>query len=414
MISKLVFYMLLFVIFLSPTVAPPFRFEDIIIFFSVLIMLHKNWLKMPVESTLLTLFLISILPISILVGNLNTYNSIVLNDFFFAGMVVKYYVLFLIIYNLKIVEEIFFEDCLRVIVWLGVVSGLIAFGQYFNTFRINSWLTPYYISQEFYLDFLNQGAVLRRTIGTSFNPNHFAFLLSFPIISASVLVWVYKKKRYIIPLLFLYLAMITTLSRTGIVVSAFSVIFGYILWVKIKKSYFSMILMVITLALIIIVFRNLFSSYEWPIYERFSGSQLEISGSNSLSARIESWKIFWEWFVDLPQIWTFGIGPQKGSEVGYIDNQYISLIRQFGILGLFSITCIQLCIMRHAFQYFFKSNNVEGKAVSLVIVCLLTSLLSFQMTAEAFNDLQNMSIVLVFVAIFYKKRNLDRKRLMIS
>lgn len=411
--SNVALLFLVALIMLSPTIFAPLRLDDLVVVVGLSLYMMRSNVTLTIPLLLIGLLLILSFLLSLGSGEIITDNPVILRDVLFVGLIVKYFIFFFLIRSTNIVSTITAQRFMKCIAWLGIVSGVVAVLQYCNLFGVNNWLTPHYMQQEFYLNFLKTESPARRVIGTSFNPNHYAFLLSFSLISAFVLGMIYTKIKYTLVCILLFIPLVMTLSRTGIILNIFTLSCLFVLWKIKQRKYVSIVIVGCCVGVVsCLLFSVAYLENDIALFERFSSGELNLSGNNSIGVRVRRWMDLLTWLSYNPSAWLFGVGPQKANIQNhiYIDSQYAGLLKKTGLAGMLLVLGVELTVLFSAIKVYLRSRTYEQLAISLLVIGTIISLGIIQITAEIMTDTQNIGLLMVIWGVFYHKQKLEREK----
>jgi hypothetical protein len=399
-----------FCFIMLPPILAPIRPEDLLLLVLIFVcFLKRKTLVISVGFFFLFLAISGAYILSIVSGALITGLPIVVADLFFIGLLLKYAVIFVLVTNLWSSQKLSVYAICVMITWLGAFSAILGIGQYFDILSINDWLTPIYISNDFYLDKLVNNGALKRSVGTSFNANHFAVLLLFPIVSAMLLVLVYGKYRYSILILVLFFSLGCTLSRTGVVAALLILFIIYSLVAFKTKKYLGLWIVVLVVMFIISFILTSDGFSDVDLVSRFSFEELDIGNNNSIGERVMRWFAHIKWLEIHPEGWWFGIGSQKAVASIAIDSQYFGLLKTNGIVGLTLFVFAELYVLLKAFLMFKHSQDQGSLCISLYVIGIMSGFMIFQITIEMFNDVQLYGLLIMLSAILFKKSRENSK-----
>jgi hypothetical protein len=397
---------LLGVVALTPPLVGPVRLDDFVLLSGLAAAYaFAGDLRMPVGLFYLGCVLLLLFPVSIAMGQLITPVPIVFRDVMWAGFIAKVLLLATYVYSVPVDASTLLEKSQQALIWIGLAAAVVGLLQFGNLLGINEWLTPWYTSQQVTGQQLAEQFSIRRVVGTSSNPNYFAFLMFLPA-AASLSSWLCRRQiRFLVAWAVMMVVIAMTLSRTGIVTGVLACGIGYLAWTLKRGRWAMLILFAVCCAIGIWWLASLDIWDSFVLLDRFAASQLDTDGDNSLSVRLERWEEFGSWYYQHPGAWISGVGPQKGGQIDFLDSQYFSLLRVLGLVGLFSIVGMQAYWLCVCTLKFFRTSNSRGEEFALFPLMLLTGLMIFQLAAEPLTDVQGLSVVVIFLALF--KRTLD-------
>jgi len=242
-------------------------------------------------------------------------------------------ILYFLIFSLaasQTINQTAFKRYYRLALVILMFSALVGFLQYIDFAGINESVSPYYAPTQM------EGLLVHgRITGTTGNPNEFGALmvLAISLAMSGALFFRESKIRLLCCLaLFVYgLALVLTMSRTSLVASFLSMAFVLTLYLKqrgFKHKWRQMAtLMVFGIVVGYIILQVM------PEKALFRYSQLaNIRGASSWVARVENWQTHFAFWKDSP--W-FGWGPGKATMGTIVDNEWLLLLRRYGVIGLF-------------------------------------------------------------------------------
>lgn len=324
--------------------------------------------------------------LSILVGYVKSFNIIV-NDFFEIYKVIVFLSIYIVAHiNIKNDNDRdFVLKCTQIFI---VISVLISVQQYYNLFGLNEKYVQL-IAPTQYITLVN-GYPYPRVIGLTSNPNIYALFPAIGSFISLLLFFKSKKKINIFYLGIFVLGELMTLSRSGFIFMIFGLLYIYIsynfdlLKEHGSKERFKNILKFILIFVISFMIINLFfKDLTWRLLEG-----LNIFKSRSFQARFIRWKEHLNIVASSP---IFGIGPGKGIKFvyRYSDNEFILLLRRYGIVGLFYL----IASFTIPFRYYLNSIYKElGKAI-------LIGSFFYMIPSAIYHSFQAMSLIVVFFGI---------------
>ncbi len=337
-----------------------------------------------------------------------TYAALVLDyrpivqDWFELFKIIQYFLIFALIAGLDIRRE----EYKRIYLWSLVIftlTVLFGFAQYFNLFDINRLIMPYYTTTQ-----LRGLRVHRRIIGTTANPNEFAALL---VMGSSLALagFLYLKEKLVRYASIICFALFTlgtalTLSRTGL---AIQIIAGaYILFchypfylARLKKIRGFIIVVVILILIVLLVF--------WLAPEKFfirMASGLTIGGDESWQLRMGRWDEALSLWRQSP---VFGWGPGKRTMSTIVDNEWLLLLRRYGVLG---VTVFILwfggmfaALVRLARSLNMRRDNEDRylKVLTIAMQAVLVSYAIYMIPSVVYHSLQLMPILMIYLGLVF-------------
>lgn len=271
-----------------------------------------------------------------------------------------------------------------------IVEAIISYLQMYNTgFRI--WSYNFYRPDDSAQQYINNFIYLnsKRVIGTIGNPNVFGTVVvifnSFILIMIKNIKW--QRLIIIVSIVLSSFIIISTQSRTGIVLLIFSILF--ILFNKYKGRRINSLYFVFMLVLVI--FLLLFIQFQ---------TNREISLS-ALDSRLQIWRIQISYMYDMSKMNNFftslfGIGFYKTRELGTFDNQFIKIFVSSGFIGLF----IYLKVVIEVFKSVINIKSTEEKKILGILIVFLWVFGSFVMEYQENFKLSIISFIIIGYVIY--------------
>ena len=409
------FHFLIGLIFLSilfPSIEissafPRIRIEEIIFygFFPIIIIKRIKESKLKKNGLLFlkiySLFL-GLTIISTIYGKLFLKVPVGRRDIFEIITLGKYLLAFLGIYLMR------FDDAeIKKLFWfvliIILVSGVFGMIQFFGVFGIDSYIAPLYLQEKAY-------KVNHRLLGTFMNPNVYSVILVLAHIIAITLFFFEKEKLkrlvLIFAVLFLLICLLFAGSRTMIATyGLISIILFQILFSN-KNIKLSSILLIISILSITLFFG--FSILTNHILGRLE-SGIDVLGDESFGMRIIIWFLNLKLFLASPVL---GWGPAKDLFTTIVDNEFILILRRYGVLGFLSYILIYLLPLYKS----FKSLNHKNEDIKIFSIIMLTSILALLiacLTNSVLHIIQMMDFWIVMLALFFthldRNLSLDKK-----
>lgn len=400
---------ILFLVILTPDVRirnlPAIRLEQIIIIFIVIksiikIILNK---KVSIKTTKflnLYLFFPFFMILSSLIGSLKGV-TVVVNDFFELYKVFLYVSVYLITCSIVINDQ----DKIKILKWVVIFisfSGIIAITQYVNLFGLNEIYVPIIAPTQYRT--LIDGYPYPRMVGMSSNPNVYAVVAALGFIVSLWLFWEYRKKFFIFSMVLNLIANLMTLSRSGFIFLLIGSVlmsltnlsirgFNYKLFIKfkLKKKALLFLLVFIVTIIIIMVISFIYLVPEELIWrlDRMN----DLSSDNSWQARLDNWE---KQIYFIRESFAWGVGPAKRHFTRVTDNEWLLLLRSYGIIGVIFLVCVFLSPMT---EKSFYRNNYRGLYYGIVIGMFL-----YMIPAAIYHSFQLMIIVMIIFATVSKRK----------
>ncbi|MEC9491681.1 O-antigen ligase family protein [Flexistipes sp.] len=347
--------------------------------------------------------------LSILYASLIKGYPLILRDTFELIKLLKYFLIFSFVANLTISHRDFQLYCeLAIIIFL--MSAFIGFAQFFNLFNMNAYISPYYAPTQM------QGLLLHgRITGTTGNPNEFGALMVFAA-SLSLALALFAENS--ISRLFCWfsisvfcLAVFLTLSRSAIIILIVSYFIILLMKYPLKNKNFIRHLgkLLIVIIFISIIISFLLNFVPQKFFFRVS-ELVSLSTASSWKARLIMWQ-------DTLAIWQnsvlFGWGPAKKGMTTIVDNEWLLLLRRYGIVGLTVFLLWFLNFYRDLYVIKKRLNKIWQSSSTIgLIVCLQSMLISYALymiPAAVYHDLQTFPILLIFIGLVYSQAITSKK-----
>lgn len=332
--------------------------------------------------------MVIVIVFSIIVGSIKGI-AIVLRDFFEIYKVISYLSIYLAIAYIsnKMNKK---EKALRFIVIFLLVSVVIAIQQYFDLFNLNIKYVPY-IAPSQYHNLINNPRY-PRSLGITTNPNEYAIFTGIGFLISWSLFLKYKEIKQIIFMVLFLIAGLMTLSRSGFVFLILCFItytLKYVIDNSLSKGYDrkkiarSILLTLLSITVLgLVIFFALPDDLTWRILVG-----LNISKDNSFQLRLQNWQEHIE-IIKLSPL--FGVGPGKSIPFEHhVDNEWIYLVRRYGILGTVYLLSTFVLPMLRAPKGLYKN----------IYYSILIGAAIYMIPAHIFHSFQLMSLVLIVLAL---------------
>ncbi|MDK2897347.1 MAG: hypothetical protein PWP04_1467 [Candidatus Atribacteria bacterium] len=308
-----------------------------------------------------------------------------------------YFLIFTLIANQDI-KPTSFKHYYKLALVVLMLSAFFGFMQYIDFAGINQVLSPYYAPTQM------RGLLVHgRITGTTPNPNEFGALmvLAISLAISGVLFFQERKTRLLcwVALPVFGLALFLTMSRTSLVATFLAVGLILILFLRQRGIKYKWRRIVALVVFIFIV--GCFILQVAPEKALFRYSQLaNFTEATSWVGRVENWNTHFALWMESP---LFGWGPGKSTMGTIVDNEWLLLMRRYGViglvvfLGLFGSLFIGLCRIR--------SVNTEVSIVALTVALQGTfaGYALYMMLASIYHSLQLMPIFLLFLGLAYSQ-----------
>ena len=275
-----------------------------------------------------------------------------------------------------------------------LVASAFGFMQYFNFLNVNSWLTPHYIFEAKIRDLENQN----RVVSTFGNPNTYAGALLIGIAFSFCEFLKSYKIKYALCLMVFFVALMTSLSRTALVVSLImiSIMSFMIFWKtrhKIKMLfYFSFIPLIFLIGLQFAPDR---------FFYRMSFLD-DVSQDTSFQARLGIWRLIFETRTKINLL--TGTGPVKQIHFEF-DNEWLMLLTYYGTIGI----AIFLTIFVGVYLKLGEMKNNNNNFYNLAAKALMSAFAVYMITMPAFQQLQLMPMITLMLGIVLNKSAINNE-----
>lgn len=330
-------------------------------------------------------------------------------DFWELFKLLEYFLIFALVANLDIPgTDVKRYYKIAFIVFL--CSAFFGFAQYLNLGNINAVVSPWYVPAHHMRGLF----VHRRITGTTGNPNEFGGLM---VLASSLALSGALFFRQRMMRLFSWaclaafsLAIVLTLSRSALVTLTVAVCFislvRYPFVVGIGRGVPRVLVALAIMALIGLIIAQVAPA---KFFLRVSELR-DIASDTSWQLRLAKWQ-------DEFALWTrsplFGWGPGKATMTTIVDNEWLLLLRRYGLVG------ILVFISWFASFYFGLSkirrgsSAVEVTALTIALQATLIAYAAYMIPAGVYHSLQLMPIVILFLGLAYSQmRNQMRNCIM--
>ena len=319
-------------------------------------------------------------------------------DFWEFGKLLEYFLIFTLVANLDISPNEM-KHYYKIALVLFLCSAFFGIAQYLNLGNINATISPYYTLTQ-----MRGLLVHKRIIGTTGNPNEFGALMVLASSLAFSGVLFFKKKTMRlfswICLSFFVLSIVLTLSRSAIISVIIAICFiallKYPFIVRTKRGIKRLAVIIPIMIIILLIIINIAPE---KFFLRFN--ELEnISQATSWQARVLNWKENYDLWKLSP---LFGWGPGKATMTTIVDNEWLLLLRRYGLVGVI------IFILWFANFYFGlskicrSSSSAEVMALTVALQATLLAYAVYMIPAAVYHSLQLMPIFLIFLGLAYSQ-----------
>lgn len=378
---------------------PAVRLDELLILFLILGSLFKFPLMELRERHLRTTTLIfGAFALSITLSTI--YASLFLDYQFSPRDLTEYITLghYWLIYILAANWQTIRKDSLKVLGVVALVATylivLFGFAQFYDWAGINTWLTPYYTGE-------NQMAGLlggfHRTVGTFGNPNVWGFFMMMML--TFQVAWLYHQtlkfkswKLYAqLGLAFIgFMALFMTLSRAAVLVMA--MILVYLSLSKLFREHWNAQAIAITFLVFVVTVAAVLTAPQSFLFRMAEGAHF--TTSTSVSGRVVQWGTAWELIRQSP---IFGWGTAKGFLTTIVDNEYILILRRYGLIGLVIFCTLWIHFAYYANRLLRRATDPILKTIGQAAFAITIGIMIFDLSSGIFYNLQVMPVYLLMM-----------------
>jgi len=328
-------------------------------------------------------------------------------DFFEIAKLIEYFLIFAFVTNLNTKRENFRKYYIFTIC-IFLIATVFAFIQRGNLFPgFNESFIGYVAPKH-----LDEWLAHRRIVGTVGNPNEFGILMVMASsLAISGTLWIKKIGLKILSFLSFAIFSFTitlTLSRSALIVFLINLLF--ILFLKYTRRFglkgkaklvFLIFPTIIILGLIILQIAP-------PKFIRRAISGLGIETDVSFQNRLNIWKENLEIWKQSP---IFGWGPGKDAMTTIVDNEWLLLLRRYGIVGV--------VIFIFWFGRFYsglsriqrkEKTNLYLEIFSIFLQASLIGIAIYMIPAAFYHSLQLMPILMTLLGLVYSQYKTKRTK----
>ncbi|MGO1057706.1 O-antigen ligase family protein [Planococcus sp. FY231025] len=391
-------YIMIPFIILSPIIPlpglPAVKLDDLWLAFGALIFLtmlslkkDKNFtFQLPIFARLYLLF-IGWIAISILITSFQSPELYSHRDWLEVYKNVKLLLILLVAVNIKMaVPEK--QKSLKIILSSILISAIFGILQFFNVLAINTWLTPYFVSN---IDKYGT-ETLSRVVGTFGNPNIFAAALLVGIALSYSQFFSSYKKRYLVLLTFFFVVMTFTMSRTILIATIVLILFlSLFIFIKSKrkKTFLKSLFFVPLIMIVGLQFAP----------DRFFfriGGLDDLSTDSSFQTRLQIWgNIFNDYTRDHILL---GMGPASKLNITF-DNEWLLILTTYGVVGTFLLLCFFIAMYHRLGKMNSSEINFQNNTVQGLLIVFAGAMISM----SVFQQLQLMPLIILVVGIIVSK-----------
>jgi O-antigen ligase len=319
-------------------------------------------------------------------------------DFWELGKLLEYFLIFALIANLRI-SPTDMKRYYKIALIIFMLSALFGFAQYLNLGNINAVVSPYYAPTQM------RGLLIHgRITGTTPNPNEFgALMVLASSVALSGALFLRRRISRVLSWLCLtvfVLALMYTLSRSALIALAIAIVFVLFLYATkgMKAQEFRRLLLAILLLAII----GLVDLQLVPEKFVYRTAQLsDVTQATSWQARVLNWKENLAIWKESP---LFGWGPGKATMTTIADNEWVLLLRRYGVVGLVIFIWWFVSFYFGLTRIRRTSSVPETIALTMALQATLVAYAVYMIPAAIYHSLQLMPILLVFLGLANSQR----------
>jgi len=279
-----------------------------------------------------------------------------------------------------------------------ILSALFGFLQYVDFAGINQVVSPYYAPTQM------RGLLIhRRVTGTTPNPNEFGALMVLAAsLSLSGGLFLQERRLRILcwsALPVFGMALVLTLSRTALVslfLASIVVLFLFLRQRSVKHR--------VRRVIVLVMFGCVVGLAVLPLVPEkaiFRFSQLRnFTEATSWQERVENWRVNFDIWKRSPWL---GWGPGKANMSTIVDNEYLLVLRRYGVVGLM----VFLGLFGSLFLGLSHIRRINGEppvvALSVALQGTLVGCALYMLLAAVYHSLQLMPILLLFLGLAYSQ-----------
>lgn len=329
-------------------------------------------------------------------------------DFFEIAKLMEYFLIFALAFTLKFEEKDFKRYYLFLLFIFGF-SALVGVVQYFNFFPSLNRILIEYFSPTHVEDWTSG----KRISGTAGGPNDYGILMTMASLFALTgFLWIKERRRKFLSLGFLLLfgfALILSLSRSSIV--AFLGGATFLLFYKYPKKVGARgkIRLLFLILPLLVILTIVILSFAPPNFLVRVNSALGFKTDVSFQTRLQLWSENLKTWQDSPM---FGWGPGKDEMTTVVDNEWILLLRRYGIVGVFGFFLLFIKLYSGVGrQQRIKKVGTFENIFSVFPQASILSIVLYMIPSSFYHSLQLMPILMVFLGLVYVDKKSFRKQL---
>jgi len=292
---------------------------------------------------------------------------------------------------------------------LGAASSF-GFAQFLDVAGVNALITPYYTEGAH----LYAVVAFRRVVGTSANPNEFGamMVLAAALSLACHLWWVERFWRWLAAAVFIMACLATalTLSRSSLValglVLTLILVYLYPASVGVVRA-FRRYLPVLVLAGAVVALL-----YPYTPEHLVTRVQVfvDLASDASLSGRRQIWRSQVPLWLSSP---VFGWGPAKGFQTTIVDNEWLFLLRRYGLVGVAAFLALFGSIFVGLSRIRRRAQGSDAVPLVAGLQATLLGYAAIMVVGNIYHSLQIMPLLAILLGLAYS-RSTSSVRLEIS
>jgi len=327
-------------------------------------------------------------------------------DFWELVKLVEYFLIFALVANLDISRETlrrYYKIALLVL----LCSALFGFAQRLNLWGVNAVISPHYAPTQMRNIIAN-----KRITGTTRNPNEMGALmvLASSLALSGALFFRRRRLRLFswVCLSVFGLATILTISRSALIALVIAMCFilfiRYPLALPSRRSLQNLLVIIPVLAVVSVLLLRL-APEEFFVRVAELG---DVASASSWYVRVEMWESNLEIWKQSPLL---GWGPGKATMGTIVDNEWILVLRRYGLVGLVIFISLFASLYLGLSRIRRRSPAVEVVVLTVALEGTLVAYAVYMTVAAVYHLLQLMPILLLFLGLAYSQgRSKSRAR----
>ena len=371
---------------------------------------RKNEINITHIDLFFYLLLLAVI-ITLFINNIFINTGASLRDLNEILRVIKYWLIFKIA---TLLDKKKIYIILKILPILGLLTASIGMAQLIDPLGVGETIANIYSPAAIrFVSSINVLAGYMRVSGTAINPNDYGLILALILIFfwASLLATNTKKLvrstkfwLNIISVIFIFIVIIATQSRTALVATIVAILTSnFLFYIKIKDikkvGRITIILFGIGILLYFFVLRSDYLK---------SNRLLDFKNStDSISYRRQIWEAALKETLDLSPL--FGLGPQKYEEIilfEELDSQYVFFLKRWGFIGGFLFISFFPYIGWNCYNKFLKMTNAIDSYLLLAITTSIILIFVFNFTNVTYESNQFMDLWLFLAGLCFNRKML--------